>query len=197
MKLIVILIIIMSIIFLIGFIIIFFLKLRKKKIKSSRKIKYRLCDPNSYHSSIIKNRKFKFKSNNDLVNNKKVLEMLTYLQERDIANYNNIIPTFYSILEKPIQHNLEANKNVNYLLTNIVDILCHHHHSMVNPLHLIKHLFNKCNNKLHQHKKILILLKRIIIQLNQHMFLIKHKLMLLHQKLMFLQQKKYNKHTFS
>ncbi len=76
MKLIVILIIIMSIIFLIGFIIIFFLKLRKKKIKSSRKIKYCLCVPNSYHS-IIKNRKFK--SNNDLVNNKKVLEMLTYL----------------------------------------------------------------------------------------------------------------------
>ncbi|WDA54186.1 MAG: hypothetical protein PPFGHCPK_00616 [Spiroplasma endosymbiont of Drosophila atripex] len=151
MKLIVILIIIMSIIFLIGFIIIFFLKLRKKKIKSSRKIKYRLCDPNSYHSSIIKNRKFK--SNNDLVNNKKILEMLTYLQERDIANYNNIIPTFYSILEKPIQHNLEANKNANYLLTNIVDILCHHHHCIVNTLHLIKHLFNKCNNKLHQHKK--------------------------------------------
>lgn len=115
--------------------------------------------------------------------------MLTYLQERDIANYNNIIPTFYSILEKPIQYNLEANKNVNYLLTNIVDILCHHHHCIVNPLHLIKHLFNKCNNKLHQHKKILILLKRIIIQLNQHMFLIKHKLMLLHQKLMFLYQK--------
>ena len=151
MKLIVILIIIMSIIFLIGFIIIFFLKLRKKKIKSSRKIKYRLCDPNSYHSSIIKNRKFK--SNNDLVNNKKVLEMLTYLQERDIANYNNIITIFFIILEKPIQHNLEANKNVNYLLTNIVAILCHHHHCMVNPLHLIKHLFNKCNNKLHQHKK--------------------------------------------
>lgn len=76
-------------------------------------------------------------SDNNFTKDKALVEMLKYLQ--------NAIFDVFNILEKPMQYYLQTNNNDNYLLVNIIDILCHHH--VLNPLHLINYLFNNCHNQ--------------------------------------------------
>ena len=77
-------------------------------------------------------------------------------------------------------------------------ILCHHHHCIVNPLHLIKHLFNKCNNnKLHQHKKYSHFTQENNHSVKPTHVFIKTQTNASTPKTNVSTPKKHNKHTFS
>ncbi len=146
MKLVIISIIIMIIILLVSFIILFVSLFKLwNKISNVKKIKYYCAKQVDANINIVNFNNIEV-SDNNFAKDKALIEMLKYLETKDIVNHNNAAFDVFNILEKPMQYHLQTNNNDNYLLVNIIDILCHHR-CVLNPLHLINYLFNNCHNQ--------------------------------------------------
>lgn len=135
----------MIIILLVSFIILFVSLFKLwNKIINVKKIKYYCVKQVVTNINIVNINNIEV-SDNNFTKDKALVEMLKYLQTKDIFNHNNATFDVFNILEKPIQYHLQTNNNDNYLVVNIIDILCHHH--VLNPLYLIIYLFNNYHNQ--------------------------------------------------